>query len=192
MDKGYACVMLKSRSHTFNVLRVAAYQAGARVVDERTGEVFDQRHRDDVAWTQVVLPTGPAARDLQWACDRSRLWSAVQHAGNTEPWVVQQWLLILPVSLGLAIGAALAHGFAGELADTYRTAVDASLHGPGTERHSLHAHLLMPGWRLTPQGLAEYVLSAAHCEAPEHRQRWETLVAGALRAAATSVVAAGG
>src|SRR5450759_89680 len=58
----------------------AAYRAGERIRDERTGQIFDHAHRTDVMHKQIVVPSKLAARDMSWVHDRSALWNAAELA----------------------------------------------------------------------------------------------------------------
>jgi hypothetical protein len=65
------------------VTRAAAYRAGVRIRDERTGAVYDYTDRTDVARAEIVLPTACIGRvDMAWALDRAALWNAAEHAGR--------------------------------------------------------------------------------------------------------------
>ena len=63
-----------SRSSGRSATGAAAYRAGARIKDERTGELFDYRRRKGVLHTEIVLPSGAPS----WAADRERLWNAAE------------------------------------------------------------------------------------------------------------------
>ena len=52
----------------------AAYRAGEKLIDERTGEVFDFRHKDHVTHKEIFLP-GHVPAQLE---DRATLWNTVE------------------------------------------------------------------------------------------------------------------
>jgi hypothetical protein len=63
--------------------KTAAYSAGERIRDERTGLAYDCTDRTDVAHADIVPPTQYAGRvDMECALDRSTLWNAAEHAGR--------------------------------------------------------------------------------------------------------------
>src|SRR5580693_5160775 len=78
----------------------AAYRAGERIRDERTGEVFDHSHRTDVLHKEIVLPSKYAAADMSWIHDRSTLWNAAESAESRKnARVAREYLVALPHEL---------------------------------------------------------------------------------------------
>ena len=64
------------RGKGYSATAAAAYRAGERIEDERTGEVHDYRRRDGVLHAEILAPEGAPA----WARDRAKLWNAVEQA----------------------------------------------------------------------------------------------------------------
>ena len=54
----------------------AAYRAGEKIVDERTGLVFDYTKKTEVSYRQIFAPSGSP----KWAGDRKQLWNEVEKA----------------------------------------------------------------------------------------------------------------
>ncbi len=56
----------RSRGRGPCVVAAAAYRHGVALRDERTGRRFDYDRRDDILWSEVVVPDGvpPFARTL--------------------------------------------------------------------------------------------------------------------------------
>src|ERR1700731_1401879 len=72
-----------SRGKGNSATKAAAYRAGERIRDERSGAVHDYTDRTDVAHAEIVLPSEYANQvDMEWALDRSTLWNAAEHAGR--------------------------------------------------------------------------------------------------------------
>lgn len=146
-----------SRGKGARVTRAAAYRSGERIRDERTGEVYDYSDRDDVVCKEVVLPAELAGReDMAWAQDRAVLWNAAEHAGaRRNSRLAREFLVLLPPELSPAQRAQLVRGFARQLADRYRSAVDVTVHTPrsGADRRNHHAHLLMTVREVGPHGM---------------------------------------
>lgn len=146
-----------SRGNGSRVTRAAAYRAGERIRDERTGENYDYSDRYDVAYKEVVLSADLAGRaDMSWTQDRATLWNAAEHAGRRcNSRLAREFLVLVPPELSPAQRAQLVRGFSQELADKYRCAVDVALHTPrpGADRRNHHAHLLMTVREVTPDGL---------------------------------------
>ena len=146
-----------SRSNGSRVTRAAAYRAGERIRNEGTSEVFDYSSRRDIAYKEIVLPADLADRaDMAWAKDRGVLWNAAEHAGRRcNSRLAREWLVFLPLELTADRRHQLVQGFARELADRYRAAVDICVHQPrtGADPRNHHAHLLMSTREVTPDGL---------------------------------------
>jgi hypothetical protein len=144
------------RAKGARVTRAAAYRAGERIRDERSGRVYSHLDRRDVAYKEVVLPSQFAGNaEIVWARDRSRLWNAVERTERCNAQLGREVMVVLPGELSANQRAQLARGYAQELADRYRCAVDTTIHLPrpdaGERNH--HAHLLMTPREVTPKGL---------------------------------------
>jgi hypothetical protein len=73
-----------SRKNGSSVTRAAAYRAGERLRDTRSGTVLDHSHREDVLHREIVLPAELAPRpEMIWAY-RARLWNAVEQHADLE------------------------------------------------------------------------------------------------------------
>lgn len=177
----------------------AAYRAGERIRDERTGAVYDYRRRRDVLHKEIVLPAGVAAGGAapDWARDRSALWNAAESAERARnARVAREFTVGLPHELAPEQRTALARRFAQEIASRYGSAVDLVLHAPRGDPRNFHAHLLTTTREATAQGLgAKTTLELSGTEryrrglarwAEERasiRERWATLANEALREA---------
>src|SRR5712672_2725514 len=62
----------------------AAYRAGERIRDERTGKTYDHSERQDVMHKEIVLPSRFADEEMAWARDRASLWNAAESAATRE------------------------------------------------------------------------------------------------------------
>ncbi len=151
-----------SRAKTFprakgaSVTRAAAYRAGERIRDERSGRVYSYLERRDVAYKEVVLPSKFAENaEIAWARDRSRLWNAVEHTERRNAQLGREVMVVLPGELSAIQRTQLVRGYAQELADRYRCAVDTAIHLPRKDAGELnhHAHLMMTPRQVTPEGL---------------------------------------
>jgi MobA/MobL family len=136
-----------SRGQGSSVTKAAAYRAGERIRDERSGAVHDYTKRIDVAHAEIVLPEQYAGRaELDWARNRSALWNAAQQSGKLwNSRIGREELVLMPEGLSAAQRAALGRSFARELAERYHSAVDFTVHRPrerADPRHH-HAHLLV-------------------------------------------------
>jgi ATP-dependent exoDNAse (exonuclease V) alpha subunit len=119
----------------------AAYRAGERIRDERTGKTYDHADRQDVMHKEIVVPSRFAASD------RASLWNAAEAAESRKnARVAREYLVALPVELTPDQRLGLVRGFSQELSDRYRFAVDFAIHAPrdfpGSDPRNFHAHLL--------------------------------------------------
>jgi hypothetical protein len=145
-----------SRGQGGCVTRSAAYRAGERIRDDRTGRIHNYAYRDDVVHKEIFLPSEFAASAaLDWARDRSTLWNSAERTDFRKVRLAREVLVILPGELSATQRVQLARRFAQELADRYRSAVDATVHVPrsGSIDIGHHAHLLMTSRQVAPQGL---------------------------------------
>jgi ATP-dependent exoDNAse (exonuclease V) alpha subunit len=177
----------------------AAYRAGERIRDERTGDLHNYTRRRDVIHTEIFLPGQLASPPIAWARNRERLWNTAEHAEKRHnARVAREYQVTLPVELDPGRRLALARAFAQEIAERYKVAVDLAVHEPRPEGdpRNFHAHLLTTTREVTPAGLGAKAgldmtpLERRRRELPDHRQeyvnvreRWANLTNEALRAA---------
>jgi ATP-dependent exoDNAse (exonuclease V) alpha subunit len=177
----------------------AAYRAGERLRDERSGKVYNYSQRRDVVHTEIFLPArveGPAAA---WAGNRERLWNRAEHAEKRHnSRVAREYQVSLPYELAPAQRVALARAFSREIAERYKVAVDLAVHEPRPDGdpRNFHAHLLTTTREVTPTGLGAKTgldmqsVERRRRQLPDVRQefvtlreRWATLTNEALREA---------
>lgn len=187
----------------------AAYRAGERIHDERTGLEFDYTHKSGVLHSELLLPGGGRA-------DRADFWNGLErHHKRQDAILAREIEIALPGELNAEQRQALAVGYARELADRYGVAADVALHAPrpisdaelarnpdqhhetdpelGRHNGNWHAHILLSACHVTPQGelgrkAAE--LDPIHCQrhrlenpAERERARWAELANHALERA---------
>ena len=179
----------------------AAYRAGERIRDERTGALYDHSKRADVLHKEILLPSsvdgiGPG---MDWARDRSTLWNTAEKAEKlSTSRVAREYQVALPPELSAEQRAVLARTFSREIADRYNVAVDLAIHAPRPEGdpRNFHAHLLATTREVTADGLGakagldmqviarnERGLPASRQEFTNLRARWAELTNEALREA---------
>lgn len=139
----------------------AAYISGTRIRSERTGEVRDFTHRDDVSWSAIVLPTClEGCPEFGWAKDPYLLWNRLEQSESAkDASLARAWHMALPEELNPGKRRELVTDFTRMLADHYGVPVQACIHLPGREssENYHHAHLIMPMRRLIPEGFGEYI-----------------------------------
>ncbi len=134
----------------------AAYRAGERIRDERTGKLHHYLRRQDVTHKQILLPAALMNAVPDWVLDRSRLWNEAEAAEQRrDSRVAREYQLALPHELEQPQRLALAQGFAQEIADRHGVVVDLCLHDPKPDGdpRNYHAHLLVTTRQITPEGL---------------------------------------
>lgn len=189
------------RSGGSSAVSAAAYRAGERIRDERTGRTYDHSSRQDVLHKEILLPSHLADSDMSWAKERAYLWNAAEAAeSRRNARVAREYLVVLPAELDAGRRLDLARGFSQELADRYGFALDLSVHAPrdypGSDPRNFHAHLLATTREVTSTGLtAKTTLELNDSKRRERglepvitellfvRERWASATNAALREA---------
>lgn len=136
----------------------AAYRAGERIRDERSGNVYDHSDRTDVLHKEIILPTALSGTNVSWAKDRSTLWNQAEHAERRRnSRVAREYQVSLPSELSSQQRLELTREFSRHVADRYQVAVDMAIHAPRphADPRSYHAHLLTTTREITPAGLGD-------------------------------------
>ena len=191
-----------SRSSGRNAPASAAYRAGERIRNERTGALYDHRNRRDVLHKEIVLPARLGAPP-EWARDRTSLWNAAERIESREnSRVAREYMVALPAELSAAARVRLARTFSHEIAERYGVAVDLAVHAPRPfgDPRNFHAHLLTSTREVRREGFgpkagldmngtvrAELGLPSGRAEFAALRQRWAELVNEHLQAAQLEV-----
>ena len=141
-----------SRSAGRSATAAAAYRAGCKITDERTGEMHDYTRKGGVESADIVLPDGAPG----WATDRAKLWNAAELAEKRkDACVAREFEVALPSELSPAERRRLAIDFAKDMANREGCAVDVAIHAPGKEGDSRnhHAHILRTTRKVEADGL---------------------------------------
>lgn len=174
-----------SRSAGRTATGAAAYRAGCRIVDERTGEIHDYTRKRGIESTHLVLPAAAPA----WASDRAAVWNAAElREQRINATVAREFEVALPSELDAAGRQRVAHQFAQEIVARHGCIADVAIHRPSragdTRNH--HAHILCSTRRLTPTGFTEKTreLDERHRgEVGRWRERYAALQNDAMQAA---------
>jgi hypothetical protein len=141
-----------SRSAGRSATAAAAYRAGCKIADERTGEIHDYTRKRGVESVDLVLPDGAP----EWASHRPRLWNAAELAEKRkDACVAREFEVALPAELSPAEQRRLAVDFAKDMANREGCAVDVAIHAPGREgdNRNFHAHILRTTRKVEADGL---------------------------------------
>ena len=113
-----------SRKAGRSSVKAAAYRAGIKLDDHRTGEVCDYSRKKGVLGGHVFLPGGGTM-------DRGELWNKVEsHHKRGDAVVAREFVLSLPRELSQGQRQELAFEYAASVAERYGVAADANLHAP--------------------------------------------------------------
>jgi ATP-dependent exoDNAse (exonuclease V) alpha subunit len=184
-----------------SAVSAAAYRAGERIRDERTGRTYDHSDRRDVMHKEIVLPSRFTHEEMAWARDRASLWNTAESTETRRnARVAREYLVALPVELSSWQRLGLVQGFSRELTDRYGFAIDFAIHAPrdlpGSDPRNFHAHLLATTREITPEGLGAKTtldmsdlnrgklgMKPAIHELLHVRERWAIVTNAALREA---------
>jgi ATP-dependent exoDNAse (exonuclease V) alpha subunit len=177
----------------------AAYRAGEKIRDERTGRLHNHSRRNDVTHKEIMLPAHLDGQPMDWAKVRASLWNAVERAETrNNARVAREIQVTLPAELSAERRLQMARTFSQEVADHYKVAVDLAIHDPrpSGDPRNFHAHLLLTTREVTPTGLgaktgldmsnhhrAKFAIPNISQEFTAIRERWATITNEALRAA---------
>jgi ATP-dependent exoDNAse (exonuclease V) alpha subunit len=152
----YMNITSVSRGAGRSATAAAAYRAGERIRDERTGRIHNHSRRRDVLHSEIFVPGQFAGQPLAWARNREQLWNAADHAEKRyNARVAREYQVTLPSELNAEQRLSLARAFSREIAERYGVAVDLAVHEPrpGGDPRNFHAHLLSTTRAVTPAGL---------------------------------------
>lgn len=175
-----------SRSTGRSAVAAAAYRAGTKLLDARTGLDHDYRRKGGVKETFIAAPDG-----CDWIDSRETLWNAAEAAENRKnSTVAREWLVALPDALDALQRAELARALATELVTRFGVVVDVAIHDANRkgDQRNHHAHLLTTTRTAGPDGLGDKtrILDAAKTggvEIANMREWWAGTVNDALAAA---------
>ncbi|HAT9682343.1 Ti-type conjugative transfer relaxase TraA [Legionella pneumophila] len=147
----FAQVSIHSRSKGHSAVAAAAYRSGAQLYDDRIGRTYDFSKRDDVAFSEILLPDGATDSFLE----RDYLWNEVERAENrSNSQLCKDFVLALPRELDLVQQIELAKRFARTHFVEKGLPADISIHDHGDGNP--HAHILIPTRRLEKNRFSKY------------------------------------
>jgi hypothetical protein len=120
----------------------AAYRAGERIEDRRTGLVFDYANRYGVMHSEIVAPEGAPT----WVYDRAELWNRTEETDNRkDSRVAREMLLALPSELTHEQRLEVTRAYVREQFVDRGMVADIAMHEPGKEGdvRNYHAHVLL-------------------------------------------------
>lgn len=135
-----------SRSAGRSAVAASAYRSGTRLIDTRTGLVYDYRRRTGVVVAELILPPLPGVPGVASPkITREQLWNFAEASERRKDGVTAREIEIaLPAELPPVARLQLAHDFARDVASRYGVVVDLAIHLPGMgDARNHHAHMLL-------------------------------------------------
>lgn len=130
-------VQLISRSKGQSAIAAAAYRAGVKLHDDRTGLSHDYSRKARVAHTEILAPENAP----EWVGDREQLWNRVEAAEKRkDAQVAREVNLALPKELTLEQNLELLRGFVQEQFVNQGMVADMAVHWLD---ENPHAHIML-------------------------------------------------
>lgn len=151
MAIAFARVSIHSRSKGHSAVAASAYRTGSVLLDERTGQIHDYSNRQDVVYSDILLPDGADSRFGQ----REFLWNQAELAENRrDAQVCKDIVLALPKELDLNQHIEMTQRFARTHFVENSLPADIAIHDHGDGNP--HAHILIPTRRLEHHQFSKY------------------------------------
>lgn len=125
-----------------SAVAAAAYGAGVRIKNERTGKVYDFRHKVGIEGSFILAPEMAPV----WAVHREKLWNMVEAAERRkDAQFARQVLLNLPCELDYQQRKDLVFEFVRKHFVQEGMVADIAMHAPPTDGdpRNYHAHILL-------------------------------------------------
>lgn len=138
------------RSNGHSAVAASAYRAGEKLIDERTGEIHDYTKKEQVGYSEILVPENVGA----WAHDRQSLWNATELAEKRkDAQLAREINIAIPVELTAEQGRELVRDYAKENFVDKGMIADICIHGEGTQNP--HAHIMLTMREATENGLGK-------------------------------------
>lgn len=149
----HCSVKSTSRKHGKSAPAAAAYRAGERIANDRTGRIHDYRYKArGVLHKEMVFPEGTAA-----VC-RADLWNRAEGAEKRhDAKVAREYELALPHELNHQQRVEAAREFARAIVERYGVVADICIHAPNRKgnQKNHHAHILTTTRKYAAKGFSE-------------------------------------
>lgn len=145
-----------SRKAGRSAVACAAYRAGEKIQDERTGEQFDYTRKRSVVESMILAPEDAP----EWARDRAQLWNQVEAAEvRKDAQLVREMDIALPTELTHEQRRELIKSFVQEQFVDHGMVADVAIHKstrPGDPRNH-HAHVMLTMREIDQEGFGKKV-----------------------------------
>lgn len=143
-----------SRSKGQSSVASAAYRAGTRLIDERTGEIHDYERKGGVTHSEVMTPEGTP----EWMHDRAQLWNAIEAVERRkDAQLAREVQLSLPHELTNDQRQELVRSFVQEQFVNRGMVADVAIHAPSDkgDLRNHHSHIMLTMRDLTGDGFGK-------------------------------------
>lgn len=147
-----------SRGQGHSATAAAAYRAGLKLVDDRTGLIHDYSKRKGVASVDMLAPDGAP----DWCHDPARFWNANEQAETrANARVAREMEISLPAELSEEQRHALAVDLGQLMVERYQVAALVAVHTPskGGDERNHHVHILLSARQVGPDGLGKRAMA---------------------------------
>ena len=147
----HLCTKIIGRSGGRTATAAAAYRAGIRIRDTRTGILFDYSRRKNVCWRAIAAPDHAP----EWALSREQLWNAVELAEKRgDAQLAREVEISLPLELSYLERLALIAEFVDATFVKHGMVADITVHD---NQGNPHVHILLTMRELLPDGFGKKV-----------------------------------
>ncbi len=136
-----------SRGKGKSATAAAAYRAGEKITDSRTGLTFDYSQRKGVYATEIIAPDHAP----NWVGDRSQLWNKVElFETRRNSRLAREFDIALPVELSHDQKRELVRNFVKEQLVSRSLVADVAFHDINS--HNPHVHIMLTTRRIEAEG----------------------------------------
>ena len=133
----YSATVIR-RSAGRSATAAAAYRAGIRIEDERTGEIHDYSRKQGIYGSEILAPENTP----DWAYDRAKLWNEVERVEKRkDSQLAREINVALPVELNHGQKQSLVRDFSRSQFVVRGMVADVAYHD--FQGHNPHAHILL-------------------------------------------------
>jgi len=173
----------KRRSAGPSLIGSAAYRAGEKIRDEKSGQIHDYHRRKGILHSEIIAPI----RAPDWVHDRSTLWNTVVATEKRkDAQMAREIMVALPAELDFEKWTKLLRGYIFEQFIVKGMIADFAIHAPskkGNDRN-YHAHILLTLRTITAEGFGKKAREwNAKSNIYQWRQTWEIHTNKALQQA---------
>jgi len=139
-----------------NAVAAAAYRAGEKLHDTRSGQTQDYSRKQGIAHREIIVPEGGAL----WLADREKLWNTVERMERrADAQLAREINLALPHELSAEARRELVQAYIRTQFTSRGMVADFALHDPvparGDHPQNFHAHIMLTLRQATKAGLHE-------------------------------------